>query len=66
MGLGRGRGVKVTETNSLLEPRDTTTQLIKERIVEGWGNYNFYRDDLNFFMQLGVVEPTEEGKKLLP
>ena len=33
-GLGRGKGVKVTGTYSILHPGDTTIELIKDRILE--------------------------------
>jgi len=33
-GLGRGKGVKVTGTYSILQPGDATIELIKDRILE--------------------------------
>ena len=41
-------------------------RIVNGKFVEGWTDFNFYRDDLNIFKQLGVIEYTEKGKKLFP
>ena len=41
-------------------------RIVDGKFVEGWTDFNFYRDDLNFFKQLGLIEYTETGKKVFP
>ena len=38
-------------------------RIVNGKLVEGWTDFNFYRDDLNFFKQLGLIEYTEQGKQ---
>jgi len=41
-------------------------RIVDGKLVEGWTDFNFYRDDLNLFKQLGIIEYTEKAKKLFP
>jgi C-1 hydroxylase len=41
-------------------------RIVDGKLVEGWTDFNFYRDDLDLYRQLGVIKYTEKGKKLFP
>ncbi|MFX0202485.1 MAG: ester cyclase [Candidatus Hodarchaeota archaeon] len=41
-------------------------RIIDGKVVEGWTDFNFYLDQLDFMKQLGAIEYTEIGKKLFP
>ncbi len=41
-------------------------RIVDGKVVEGWTDYNFYPDQLDVLMKLGVIEYTEKGKQLFP
>jgi chromosome segregation ATPase len=63
VGLGRGRGVKVTEKYSILNPGDATIELIKNRIFDlsklllNSGCLN--REELLSSLEINVADPAE-------
>ena len=40
-------------------------RVVDGKVVEGWTDYNFYPDQLDLLMKLGVIEYTEKGKVAL-
>ena len=41
-------------------------RIVDGKVVEGWTDFNFYIDQLNFMKKGGIIEYTEIGKKLFP
>ena len=39
-------------------------RIVNGKAVEGWTDYNFYPDQLDLLLKMGVIEYTEKGKKL--
>ena len=58
---GEYRGLAPTGKKITWEA-NTIWRIADDKIAETWG----FSDELNFYKQLGVIEYTEEGKRLFP
>ncbi|UCE96346.1 MAG: ester cyclase [Candidatus Bathyarchaeota archaeon] len=66
-GTHKGESHGIAPTGKKMKVRSVQIYRIADgKIVEGWTDFNFFMDQLDFMKNLGAIEYTEIGKKLFP